>query len=329
MALTGRPFVLCSVIISRPRKLLALLAILLLSGPAYAQVSKIRLGTTAATSTEKIAFALAKDAGILKKYNLELEVILIIGGPVAMQALIAKSLDILTTSGTVFLHGFVEGADVKIVGGVNNRLPYTFFTRPNITVPGQVKGKLLGITRYGSTDELATRMALEQFGLNPKTDVKFIQGGGSAARINALQAGSIDGTSLISGVSHVAKKAGLIPLFDFADKEIEYQMTGVVTRGDYLRNNAELLRRFLRAYVESIRFYKTNRAEAIRETMKAIRTEDRQIAEADYVFRARAFPDDGKPTLKGIQLAIDELVKETPKAKGVTPQQVIDLSFLP
>ena len=304
---------------------------LVLSCPAgiHAQTTKIRLGTTAATSTEKVAFALAKEAGLLKKHNLELEVILITGGPVAMQALVAKSLDILTTSATVFLHGFVEGADVKIIGGVNNRLPYTFFTRPNITTPAQVKGKLLGITRYGSTDELAVRMALEQFGLNPKTDVKFIQGGGSAARINALQAGSIDGTALISGVSHVARKAGLVPLFDFADKDIEYQMTGVVTRGDYIKSNPDALRRFLRAYVEAIRYYKANRAEAIKETMKAIRTDDRALAEADYNFRARAFPDDGKPTLKGIQLAIDELVKETPKAKNVTPQQVIDLSYLP
>jgi ABC-type nitrate/sulfonate/bicarbonate transport system substrate-binding protein len=132
---------------------------------------------------------LAKEAGILKKHNLELEIILITGGPVAMQALLAKSLDIITTSATVFLHGFVEGADVKIIGGVNNRFPYTFFSRPNITTPPQLKGKVIGITRYGSTDEFATRMALEQFGLNAKTDVKFIQGGGSAGRINALLAG--------------------------------------------------------------------------------------------------------------------------------------------
>lgn len=308
---------------------LGLALLFLCAGNASAQVTKIRLGTTAATSTEKVAFALAKDAGILKKHNLELEIVLITGGPVAMQALIAKGLDIITTSATVFLYGFVEGADVKIIGGVNNRLPYTFFTRPHITTPAQVRGKLLGITRYGSTDEMATRMALEQFVLNPKTDVKFIQGGGSAARINALQAGSIDGTSLISGVSHVAKKAGLVPLLDFAEKEIDYQMTGVVTRGDYLKSNPDAVRRFLRAYVESIRYYKSNRADAIRETMKAIRTDERALAEADYNFRARAFPDDGKPTLKGIQLAIDELVKENPKAKNVTPQQVIDLSFLP
>ncbi len=306
----------------------AFLVSLLLEIPALAQPTKIRIASTAATSTEKVAFTLAKDAGILKKHNLELEIILITGGPVAMQALLAKSLDIVTTSATVFLHGFVEGADVKIVGGVNNRFPYTFFTRPNITTPAQLKGKVIGITRYGSTDELATRMALEQFGLTAK-DVKFIQGGGSAGRINALQAGSIEATSLISGVSHVARKAGMNPMLDFAEKDIDYQMTGVVARGDYLKSNPEALRRFLRAYVESIRYYKTNRADAIKETMKAIRTDDRQLAEADYNFRARACPDDGKPTLKGIQLAIDELAKENSKAKNVTPQPVIDLSYLP
>jgi NitT/TauT family transport system substrate-binding protein len=305
------------------------LFILLIDSSTHAQVNKIRLGTTAATSTEKVAFALAKDAGILKKYNLELEVILINGGSIAMQALLARTLDIITTSGTVFLHGYVEGADVKIIGGVNNRFPYTFFTRSNITAPNQLKGKVVGITRYGSTDELATRMALEQFGLNPKTDVKIIQGGGSATRINALLAGGIDATSLISGVSHVAKKAGLVPLLDFAEKELDYQMTGVVGRGDYLKNNPDVMKRFMRAYIETIRYYKSNRAEAIKKTMDAIRTDDRQLAEADYNYRARAFPDDAKPTLKGIQLAIDELVKENPKAKNVTPQQVIDLSFLP
>jgi NitT/TauT family transport system substrate-binding protein len=309
--------------------LLALLVSPLIRNGADAQVSKIRLGTTAATSTEKVAFALAKDAGILKKHNLELEVILINGGSIAMQALLARTLDIITTSATVFLHGYVEGADLKIIGGVNNRFPYTFFSRPNITAASQLKGKVIGITRYGSTDELATRMALEQFGLNPRTDVKIIQGGGSAARINALLAGGIDATSLISGVSHVAKKAGLVPLLDFAEKELDYQMTGVVTRGDYLKNNSDTLKRFMRAYIETIRYYKANRGDAIKKTMEAIRTDDRQLAESDYNYRARAFPDDAKPTLKGIQLAIDELVKENPKAKNVTPQQVIDLSFLP
>ena len=73
--------------------MLVLFAVRLLEVTTFAQPTKIRLASTAATSTEKIAFALAKDAGILKKHNIDLEVILITGGPVAMQALLAKSLD--------------------------------------------------------------------------------------------------------------------------------------------------------------------------------------------------------------------------------------------
>jgi len=307
----------------------ALLASLLFKVTAFAQPTKIRLASTAATSTEKVAFALAKDAGILKKHNIDLEVILITGGPVAMQALLARSIDLVTTSATVFLHGFVEGADVKIVGGVNNRFPYTFFTRPNITSPVQLKGKTLGITRYGSTDELATRMALEQFGLSAKTDVKFIQGGGSAGRITALQAGSIDGTSLISGVSHVARKAGMNPMLDFAEKEIDYQMTGVVGRGDYLKSNAEALRRFLRAYVESIRYYKTHKDEALKKAMQLQKLGDREALEIGYHSNLKSLPDDGRPTVKGTQLVIEAAILDDPRAKNYTPQQLMDLSFLP
>ena len=75
------------------------------------------------------------------------------------------------------------------------------------------------------------------------------------------------------------------------------------------------------------REYRPFTADSIKKTMDANCTDDRQLSESDYNYRARAFPDDGKPTLKGIQLAIDELVKENPKAKNVT-QQVIDPSFL-
>jgi NitT/TauT family transport system substrate-binding protein len=295
-----------------------------------AEVIRLRLGTTAATSTEKVIFALAKDAGILKKHDLDLEVILITsGGTLAMQALVGNSLDLLTTGATPFLHGYLEGAQVKIIGGVNNRLAYTLVARGNITTAAQLKGKVVGITRFGSIDELATKAALSQLGLNPKTDVRIIQIGGSANRLAALQSGAIDASSLASGYSYVAEKSGFHVLWDFVDKDFEYMMTGIVGRNDFLKKRSDAVRPFLRAYIDGIHYYKSHREEAIKRTQEAIRTDDRQIAETDYSYRARALPDDGKPTFKGMQWAIDEMAKENPKARGVTPEQVIDLSFLP
>ena len=297
---------------------------------ASAELINIRHGTTAAISTEKVILALAKDAGILNKHELAVEVVLITsGGTLATQALVGRSLDLLATGATPFLHGYIEGADIKIIGGVNNRFPYTFMARGNISTPAQLKGKVVGITRFGSIDELATRMALSQFGLNPKTDVKIIQVGGSASRLAALQSGSIDASALVSGYSNIGRKLGLNVLLDLAEKDIEYQMTAIVARSDFLKSRSDPVRRFMRAYLEGIRYYKTHRDEAIKKTMEALKTDDRQLAESDYNIRARALPEDGKPTLKGLQLAIDELAKENPKAKNITPQQLIDLSFLP
>jgi NitT/TauT family transport system substrate-binding protein len=304
-------------------------SLLLFLSSASAEVISLRHGTTAAISTEKIILALAKDAGILKKHQLEVEVVLITsGGTLATQALVGKSLDLLATGATPFLHGYVEGADIKIIGGVNNRFPYTFMARDNITTPAQLKGKVVGITRFGSIDELATKIVLSQFGLNPKTDVKIIQVGGSASRLAALESGNIDASALVSGYSLLGRKLGLNVLMDLAEKDIEYQMTGLVARNDLLKSRGEAVRRFMHAYLDGIRYYKTHRDQAIKKTMEALRTDDRQLAETDYNTRARALPDDGRPTLKGLQLAIDELAKENPKAKNITPQELIDLSFL-
>jgi hypothetical protein len=83
------------------------------------------------------------------------------------------------------------------------------------------------------------------------------------------------------------------------------------------------------SYLDSVRFYKTQKEVAIRETMKRLRTGDRAIAEFDYNQRVRSLPDDGKPSLKGMQLALDDIAKDNPKAKNLTVQQLIDVSFLP
>ncbi len=85
----------------------------------------------------------------------------------------------------------------------------------------------------------------------------------------------------------------------------------------------------MKAYLDSVRYYKTQKEVAIRETMKRLRTNDRAIAEFDYIQRIRSLPDDGKPSIKGMQLALDDIAKENAKAKSLTVQQLIDLSFLP
>jgi NitT/TauT family transport system substrate-binding protein len=319
--------------LSRAQRILrdaSLLAALLVSWPPAvpAQIMTLRMGTNAPATTEAVLFSVAKDAGVLKQNQLEVEVIYIAGGTLSMQALVGKSLDFLCTGGTPFILAYLEGAPAKIIGGVHNRLPYAFVAGGSITTPSQIKGKKIGISRFGSTDDYALKLALAQFGINPK-EVTVLQTGGPGTRLSALRAGSIDATVLTSGLAQIAMKAGNNLLVDFADKNIEYQQVALIAREDLLKSRPEVVRRFTKAYLEAVRYYKNQREIAVKKTMALLKTNDREIAEFDYNLRVRALPDDGKPTIKGLQVALDDVAKDNPKAKSLSVPQLIDLSFLP
>ena len=118
-------------------------------------------------------------------------------------------------------------------------------------------------------------------------------------------------------------------LLDFIEKDIEYQQVAVVARDDMLKARADVVRRFMKAYLEGVRYYKSQKEVAIRKTMAKLLTNDRSIGEFDYNQRVRALPDDAKPTIKGMQLALDDIAKDNPKARNLTIPQLVDLSFLP
>ncbi|MGZ9130445.1 MAG: hypothetical protein ACXW4Z_21925 [Candidatus Binatia bacterium] len=87
------------------------------------------------------------------------------------------------------------------------------------------------------------------------------------------------------------------------------------------------MRGFLRAYVESVRYYKTHRAEAVKKIIALSKLPDPKWASAVYDNSLCATPDDGKPTLKGMEVVLDAAAKENPKAKAITVQQLVDLRY--
>jgi NitT/TauT family transport system substrate-binding protein len=295
------------------------------------------IGASAQTTNVRIAFNgfggiaplyLGQDAGIFKKQSLNLEMIFIPGGSVSLQALIGKSLDLLMTGGPPVVNAYLQGAKIKIIGGATNLLPYMFVATGGIRSPEQLKGKKIGISRFGSNTDYVVRLALGQFALS-SNDVQILQVGGSQARLVAMKSGAIQATVLSPEESLVAQKMGYGILFDFIEKGIEFPHVNVVARDDYLETQVQTVRSFMRAYIESVRYYKTHRTEAISKIIFLSKLPDRQMGEAVYENSLRATPDDGKPTLKGMEVVIDAAVKENPKAKGLTVQQLVDLRYIP
>jgi NitT/TauT family transport system substrate-binding protein len=270
---------------------------------------------------------LGQETGIFKKQGLNLELVFIPGGSLSLQALIGKSLDLLMTGGPPFVNAYLQGAKIKIIAGVTNLLPYTFVVTSGIRTAEFVKGKKIGISRFGSNTDYVVRLALNHFSLTPN-DVQIIQVGGSQARLVALQSGAIQATVLSPEEALVAQKLGFGVLLDFIEKGIEFPHVNFVAREDYLESQPQTVKTFMRAYVEAVRYYKTHRAEAVKKIMALSKLPERQMAEVVYEGSLRATPDDGKPTLKGMEVVIDAAAKENPKAKSLTVQQLMDLRFL-
>src|SRR5690348_2226247 len=280
--------------------------------PAAAQTTTLHIGFNGFYGAAPLY--VAQDAGIFRKHGFTLELVFIAGGSLSTQALIGKSLELLQTGGPPFLNAYLRGARLKIIGGVTNILPYVLLTNPRIATAEQLRGKKIGISRFGSNTDFVVRLALGHLGLTP-ADVTVLQVGGSQSRLVALKAGTIDATVLSPEEALAAQNLGLRPLIDFVANGVEFPHVNLVAREEYLQAEAPLIRRFMRAYLETIRFFKTHKEEAVRKMMLLSRLNDREIAEKAYQVYSRSLPDDGRPTIKGLEAVLADFAREDPKAK--------------
>jgi NitT/TauT family transport system substrate-binding protein len=293
---------------------------------ANAQSTSLRIGFNGFHGAAPVY--LGQEAGLFKKQGLSLELIFIAGGSLSVQALMGNSLELLMTGGPPFISAYSRGAKIKIIAGVTNVLPYVFIASSGITTSEQLKGKRIGISRFGSNTDFVVKLALSQMGLSP-ADVNILQVGGSQGRLAAMKSGTIHATVLSPEESLVAQRMGLNALLDFIEKGVEFPHVNFVAREEYLQAQGHIVKPFMAAYVEAIRYFKTRKSEALKKIMTLSRLDDRQIAEKAYEGYMHSLPDDGRPTLKGLEVVLDAAAKEDPKAKALTVQQLLDLRFLP
>ena len=135
----------------------------------------------------------------------------------------------------------MQGADTVIISAAINGFVFKVFGAPEITIPAQLKGKKLGVSRYGATSDFAVRLALRKWGLNPDRDVSILQIGTSQDTVRAIQkmldAGLLSGTA-----SLIARKAGFRELGDLADLGLHYPMAPIGTTKSFIQKNEWLVK---------------------------------------------------------------------------------------
>ncbi len=224
----------------------------------------------------------AKETKLFEKRGLDVVLVGMGTGSVSLRALIAKDLEIASLSGSGLVQAALQGADTIIISAAINGFIFKVFGAPEITSPAQLKGKKLGVSRYGATSDFAVRLALKKWGLNPERDVSILQIGTSQDTVRAMQTKMLDAGVLSGTASLIARKAGFRELGDLADLGLHYPMAPIGTTRSFLQKNEALVKEFMLAYIEAIHDFKRNKEAALAVLKKYTRNDDREVLEDSY-----------------------------------------------
>lgn len=199
----------------------------------------------------------------------------------------------------------------------------------NITRPDQLKGKMMAVSRFGSSSDFATRYALDKYGLVPEKDVTILEIGSQPARFAALEAGKIQAAMVAVPLTLKAKALGFHSLADLQMLGLEYQHTSLATTQALIKSRPDLVRNIMKAYAEGIHYYKTHRAESLAILAKYLKAADGDVLTEVYEDIGLALiPQKPYPTLRGISVMLRELAARDPKIKAARPEEFVDLTFI-
>jgi NitT/TauT family transport system substrate-binding protein len=271
---------------------------------------------------------IAQEAGLFRKYDLDLQLVYVGGGPPAAAAALAGDTEVTLVGASSIVRPFVQGSrDLAFIGAIKNILTHSVLAKPNIKTPENLRGKKIGVTRIGSNPHYFAVQALRHFGLDSR-DVAYIQTGGAPETLAALVSESIDAAVLTSPTDSQAIGLGYQYVIYGPDLRIPYAATTLVTRRPIMAKRPQVLSRFMRAMAESAKILHTDKEFTYRVLGKQLRLDDRKILEASYNSEIKALEPRMSIKPEPFQATLDEISPTEPRAKSVKPQDLVDARYL-
>jgi ABC-type nitrate/sulfonate/bicarbonate transport system substrate-binding protein len=254
-----------------------------------------------------------KDLGLLKKYNIDGEVVMIPGTARQIQALVGNSIDFAHLDAVGTIRAILGGADIVMVGSSLNKFPFSFVTQKEIRKPADVVGKKIGIVGFGGGNDLAVSLLLKEWNI-PRQSVNVLQAGGAANRLVAMSAKALDATVLSYPEIGEARRMGMNVMSDLNElKSGEYPMSVVAVRRSLLAQNRNLVKRFLMAYAEGTYLFKTDKEKGIGVYRRRLKQDNVKALEETYQYFAPKFAFPIRVSKEGMRNTLEMVAADTPK----------------
>jgi ABC-type nitrate/sulfonate/bicarbonate transport system substrate-binding protein len=262
-----------------------------------------------------------KETGISRKYGIEVEPLLIAGGSLNMQALIANSTQMSQNSASSAIQAALRNAPLVLIATLDNKMPFQIIARPEIKEPQQLKGKKIGIQRFGGSNDIGVQWALRAWNIDLR-QVILLPTGNTTARMTALMLGHVDASIFSYPEIYHAKRLGMNVLADIGDFSA-YPNTSLMVTRSFLAKQRPLLKNMLKAYIEAIHFIKANKTGSLKVLTKYLGITDAAAVEATYDFFSRRLDSVPRTNPEGIKHILKEM-----DAANRSPGDFMDMSLL-
>lgn len=266
---------------------------------------------------------IAQDKGVFNKYGLAVDLKYMLSAT-GTQALLSGSADIVNPA-TELIEAGLGGARVAFIIGILNRAVLSVYSKPEFKQFSDLKGKVLGVTLPGSTTDLAARMLIQQFGMQPK-DIQITHLQGMPDMITALSQGRIDAGIVSAPTTLRAKQAGLKELVDITARNIPMIHAGLATTRDFIKGNPDKVKRYVQAYIEANKIARSDPETTKQVIAKWTKTDNKEDLDETYNTYVKAWEQAPYVSVPAMQAVLNYAIN--PNAKTAKPEQFIDNSFV-
>jgi ABC-type nitrate/sulfonate/bicarbonate transport system substrate-binding protein len=291
-----------------------------------APLTRLRVAIVSPNESFSITWV-GRDSGIFLRHGFDVEIPVVTGSPRLVQSLIAGDFEYAMMGSTALLRARLQGADPLILATSANVANHNVMVRPDTGIRqlADLKGRVVGVSQIGSEADTFLRLALGSTGLTAD-DVSIIQTGGSPQTVAAMLSGNLD-VGVFAGANVVrAQQTGISILASSRELNVPALNGLLATTQRYIDRDRNSVARFMRAWVEAVHYFKTDRAGTLR-ILQA------NLAELDQDELAYLYDEMNEylaplplPSEAAIQAMLDR--EEDPQARNHRPSEFVDTSFL-
>ena len=290
--------------------------------------SKRSASLYSAIGGSQASFWIPYEAGIFRKHGLDVELLYVAGGGRAGQVVQSGEVPIGVFTGGAVINANLAGGDLVVIASSMNVMTFSVMARPEIKRPEDLKGKKIGISRFGSATDFGLRYVEEQWPVKRQRDFAVIQVGGVTDVYNALRAGALDAAVVNAELAILARRDGFRELADIAKMGINFPTSSAVTTRSLSSAMKTRCGSSSAASSKASTSPRPSAAPAIKIMQKYLRSSDASMFDELYeMYIMRNIPRIPRPSPESLKTVLDQMVETDPRVANLKPEQFIDARF--